>query len=300
MINPENPLRLGIPKGSLEKMTVDLFDRAGWSIRTSSRSYFPTIDDETIRCSLMRPQEMSRYIENGTLDCGITGQDWIVENDSDVEHVADLVYSKVSLQGTRWVLVVTQDSDVQKPEDLAGKRISTELVNVTKRFFAERGIDVSVEFSWGATEAKVAEGLVDAIVDVTETGSTLRANNLRIVAELIPSNPVLVANRAAWEDPARREKIEQISLLLKGALEARGKVGLKLNVREEGLSEVIALLPSLTAPTVSSLAQTEGLQGEKWFAVETVIAEATVRDLIPRLIRGGAQGIIEYPLNKLI
>lgn len=300
MINPENPLRLGIPKGSLEKMTVDLFDRAGWSIRTSSRSYFPTIDDETIRCSLMRPQEMSRYIENGTLDCGITGQDWIVENDSDVEHVADLVYSKVSLQGTRWVLVVTQDSDVQKPEDLAGKRISTELVNVTKRFFAERGIDVSVEFSWGATEAKVAEGLVDAIVDVTETGSTLRANNLRIVSELIPSNPVLVANRAAWEDPARREKIEQISLLLKGALEARGKVGLKLNVREEGLSEVIALLPSLTAPTVSSLAQTEGLQGEKWFAVETVIAEATVRDLIPRLIRVGAQGIIEFPLNKLI
>ena len=300
MINPENPLRLGIPKGSLEKMTVDLFDRAGWSIRTSSRSYFPTIDDETIRCSLMRPQEMSRYIENGTLDCGITGQDWIVENDSDVEHVADLVYSKVSLQGTRWVLVVTQDSDVQKPEDLAGKRISTELVNVTKRFFAERGIDVSVEFSWGATEAKVAEGLVDAIVDVTETGSTLRANNLRIVSELIPSNPVLVANRAASEDPARREKIEQIALLLRGALEARGKVGLKLNVREEGLSEVIALLPSLTAPTVSSLAQTEGLQGEKWFAVETVIAEATVRDLIPRLIRGGAQGIIEYPLNKLI
>lgn len=300
MINPENPLRLGIPKGSLEKMTVDLFDRAGWSIRTSSRSYFPTIDDATIRCSLMRPQEMSRYIENGTLDCGITGQDWIVENDSDVEHVADLVYSKVSLQGTRWVLVVTQDSDVQKPEDLAGKRISTELVNVTKRFFAERGIDVSVEFSWGATEAKVAEGLVDAIVDVTETGSTLRANNLRIVSELIPSNPVLVANRAAWEDPARREKIEQIALLLRGALEARGKVGLKLNVREEGLSEVIALLPSLTAPTVSSLAQTEGLQGEKWFAVETVIAEATVRDLIPRLIRGGAQGIIEYPLNKLI
>ena len=300
MINPENPLRLGIPKGSLEKMTVDLFDRAGWSIRTSSRSYFPTIDDATIRCSLMRPQEMSRYIENGTLDCGITGQDWIVENDSDVEHVADLVYSKVSLQGTRWVLVVTQDSDVQKPEDLAGKRISTELVNVTKRFFAERGIDVSVEFSWGATEAKVAEGLVDAIVDVTETGSTLRANNLRIVSELIPSNPVLVANRAASEDPARREKIEQIALLLRGALEARGKVGLKLNVREEGLSEVIALLPSLTAPTVSSLAQTEGLQGEKWFAVETVIAEATVRDLIPRLIRGGAQGIIEYPLNKLI
>ncbi len=300
MITRDNPLRLGIPKGSLEKMTVDLFERAGWSIRTSSRSYFPSIDDDAIRCSLMRPQEMSRYIENGTLDCGITGQDWIVENDSNVEKVADLVYSKVSLQGTRWVLVVTEDSPVQKPEDLAGKRISTELVNVTKRFFAERGIDVSVEFSWGATEAKVAEGLVDAIVDVTETGSTLRANKLRIVSELIPSNPVLVANPTAWADPARREKIEQIALLLRGALEARGKVGLKLNASEEALPAVIELLPSLTAPTVSSLAQTEGLQGAKWFAVETVIAETTVRDLIPQLIHVGANGIVEYPLNKLI
>lgn len=300
MSTAENPLRLGIPKGSLEKMTVDLFARAGWSIRTSSRSYFPSIDDDTIRCSLMRPQEMPRYIENGTLDCGITGQDWIVENGSEVEKVSDLVYSKVSLQGTRWVLVVTEDSEVQKPEDLAGKRISTELVNVTERFFAERDIDVSVEFSWGATEAKVAEGLVDAIVDVTETGSTLRANKLRIVSELIPSNPVLVANREAWADPARREKIEQIALLLRGALEARGKVGLKLNVPEAGLPKVIELVPSLTAPTVSPLAQTEGLHGETWFAVEAVIAEATVRDLIPKLIRAGAQGIIEYPLNKLI
>ncbi|MDG1400729.1 MAG: ATP phosphoribosyltransferase [Candidatus Binatia bacterium] len=294
------PLRLGIPKGSLEKMTVDLFARAGWGIQTSSRSYFPSIDDPAIRCSLMRPQEMSRYIENGTLDAGITGQDWITENQSDVEKVADLVYSKVSLQGTRWVLVVKEDSAITKPEDLAGKRISTELIGVTKRFFADRKIEVDVEFSWGATEAKVAEGLVDAIVDVTETGSTLRANNLRIVSELIPSNPVLVANKKAWADPGRRRKIEQIAMLLRGALEAQGKVGVKLNVKDSGLEEVIALLPSLTAPTVASLAQTEKLHGDKWYAVETVIAEATVRDLIPQLLDAGATGILEYPINKLI
>jgi ATP phosphoribosyltransferase len=294
------PLRLGIPKGSLEKMTVDLFARAGWRIQTNSRSYFPAIDDDAIRCSLMRPQEMSRYIENGTLDAGITGQDWIIENQSDVEKIADLVYSKVTLQGTRWVLVVKEDSDVTKPEDLAGKRISTELVGVTKRFFADRKIDVAVEFSWGATEAKVAEGLVDAIVDVTETGSTLRANNLRIVSELIPSNPVLVANKKAWSDPRRRRKIEQIAMLLRGALEAQGKVGMKLNVKDSGLEKIIDLLPSLTAPTVSSLAQTEKLHGEKWYAVETVIAEATVRDLIPQLLDAGATGILEYPINKLI
>jgi ATP phosphoribosyltransferase len=294
------PLRFGIPKGSLQNMTVDLFARAGWRIQTSARSYFPTIDDEGIRCSLMRPQEMSRYVENGTLDAGITGHDWVVENDSQIEKVADLVYSKVTLQGTRWVLVVKEDSPVRKPADLAGKRISTELMNVTRRFFADQKIDVEVEFSWGATEAKVAEGLVDAIVDVTETGSTLRANQLRIVSELIPSNPVLIANRDAWKDPARREKIEQIALLLGGALEAQGKVGLKLNVKEAGLDAVIELVPSLTAPTVSSLAQTEGLHGEKWFAVEAVVAEHEVRDLIPQLLRAGALGIIEYPLNKLI
>ena len=300
MTKETEPLRLGIPKGSLEKMTVDLFARAGWRIQTSSRSYFPSIDDAGIRCSLMRPQEMSRYIENGTLDAGITGQDWITENQSDVEKIADLVYSKVTLQGTRWVLVVKEDSPVTCPEDLAGKRISTELVGVTERFFADRNIDVSVEFSWGATEAKVAEGLVDAIVDVTETGSTLRANNLRIVSELIPSNPVLVANKEAFADPSRRLKIEQIAMLLRGALEAQGKVGLKLNVNETGLEKVIDLLPSLTAPTVSSLAQTEKLHGDKWFAVETVIAEATVRDLMPQLLDAGATGILEYPINKLL
>lgn len=295
-----SPLKLGIPKGSLEKSTIELFAKAGWRISTSGRSYFPTIDDPAIRCSLMRPQEMSRYIEAGVLDGGITGHDWIVENGSQVHTICDLVYSKVTLQGTRWVLVVRDDSPVQRPEDLRGARISTELVEVTRRFFAERSIDVEVEFSWGATEAKVAEGLVDAIVDVTETGSTLRANKLRIVAELLPSHPKLVANHAAWADPARREKLEQIALLLRGALEAQNQVGLKLNVGRQNLDAVIALLPSLTAPTVSHLHPTEHLHGEEWLSVESVIAEATVRDLIPRLIRAGATGIIEYPLNKVI
>jgi ATP phosphoribosyltransferase len=294
------PLKLGIPKGSLEKSTIELFAKAGWRIATSSRSYFPTIDDPGIRCSLMRPQEMSRYIEAGVLDGGVTGHDWIVENGSQVHTVCDLLYSKVSLQGTRWVLVVREDSPVQKPEDLRGARISTELTQVTRRFFAERGIDVDVEFSWGATEAKVAEGLVDAIVDVTETGSTLRANKLRIVAELLPSHPKLVASPAAWADPVRREKLEQIALLLRGALEAQNQVGLKLNVQRRDLDAVIQLLPSLTAPTVSGLYPSERLHGEEWFSVESVIAEATVRDLIPRLIRSGATGIIEYPLNKVI
>ncbi len=300
MSTSDAPLKLGIPKGSLEKPTIELFAKAGWRIQTSGRSYFPTIDDGAIRCSLMRPQEMSRYIESGALDGGVTGQDWIVENDSKVHTLCDLIYSKVSLQGTRWVLVVRGDSPVEKPEDLAGKRISTELVNVTKSYFAERNIDVDVEFSWGATEAKVAEGLVDAIVDVTETGSTLRANKLRIVSDLLPSNPQLVANVDAWKDPARREKLEQISLLLRGALEAQTQVGIKLNVRKDRLAAVIALLPSLTAPTVSNLYPTEQLHGEEWFSVETVIGEPAARDLIPGLIKAGALGIIEYPLNKVI
>lgn len=300
-MKPGNPpLRLGLPKGSLEKPTIELFEKAGWRISTSGRSYFPSVDDPGLRCSFMRPQEMSRYIEAGALDAGVTGQDWVVENESDVHTVCDLVYSKVSLQGTRWVLVVRDDSAVKRAEDLRGKLVATELVKVTERFFASRGIDVDVEFSWGATEAKVAEGLVDAIVDVTETGSTLRANKLRIVEELLPSNPQLVANRAAWADPPRREKLEQIALLLRGALEAHGKVGLKLNVPRAQLAEVIALLPSLTAPTVSNLYPAERLHGEEWFSVESVIAESTVRDLIPRLMKAGAMGIIEYPLNKVI
>lgn len=300
MTTSDAPLKLGIPKGSLEKPTIELFAKAGWRIQTSGRSYFPSIDDPGIRCSLMRPQEMSRYIQSGALDGGVTGQDWIVENSSDVHTLCDLVYSKVSLQGTRWVLVVKDESSVQKPEDLAGKRISTELVNVTKRYFEERNIPVEVEFSWGATEAKVAEGLVDAIVDVTETGSTLRANKLRIVSDLLPSNPQLVANLDAWADPAKREKLEQISLLLRGALEAQTQVGIKLNVKKDDLDTVIGLLPSLTAPTVSNLYATPQLHGEEWFSVETVITERTARDLIPSLIKSGALGIIEYPLNKVI
>ena len=287
-------LKLGIPKGSLESATIDLFKKAGWKITTSSRSYFPTIDDPSIRCMLVRAQEMARYVESGTLDAGITGKDWIMENDSDVEVVADLVYSKASFQPTRWVLAVPHDSTIRSLEDLQGKRIATELVQYTHRYFAERQIEVEVEFSWGATEAKAAEGLVDAIVEVTESGSTIRAHGLKIVCELFTSNPQLVANRAAWQQPAKREKIDQIALLLKGALTAEAKVGIKMNVPREQLDRVVSMLPSLTAPTVSPLYKSD------WFAVESIISEDVVRELIPRLIKNGAVGIIEYPLNKIV
>lgn len=293
-------LKLGIPKGSLQDATVELFRRAGWKITISERSYFPTIDDATIRCSLVRAQEMSRYVEDGTLDAGITGIDWIRENDSRVQAVCDLVYSKSSFRPTRWVLVVPEDSPVQCPEDLRGKRVATELVNFTRRYFAERGIPVDVEFSWGATEAKAADGLVDAIVEVTETGSTIRANRLRIVCELFQSNPQLIANLAAWEDPWKRAKVEQIAMLLQGALEAEGKVGIKMNVPKHRLEKVVALIPSLTAPTISPLYPGGALAGQEWYAVESVIPEAEVRELIPELIREGATGIIEYPLNKIV
>jgi len=287
-------LKLGIPKGSLEASTIDLFKKAGWKITTSSRSYFPSIDDPSIRCMLVRAQEMARYVESGTLDAGITGKDWIMENNSDVEVVDDFVYSKASFQPTRWVLAVPHDSPIRRPEDLQGKRIATELVGYTRRYFAERNIKVDVEFSWGATEAKAAEGLVDAIVEVTESGSTIRAHGLKIVWELFTSNPQIIANREAWRDPARREKIEQISLLLKGALSAEAKVGIKMNVPKEQLETIVSMVPSLTAPTVSPLYKTE------WFAVESVISEDIVRELIPRLIKKGAVGIIEYPLNKIV
>jgi len=287
-------LKLGIPKGSLESATVGLFKKAGWKITTSARSYFPGVDDPSLRCMLVRAQEMSRYVADGTLDAGITGKDWIVENDSDVEVVADLVYSKASFQPTRWVLAVPHDSPIRAPEDLHGKKIATELVNYTRRYFAERRIAVDVEFSWGATEAKAAEGLVDAIVEVTESGSTIRAHGLKIVWELFTSHPQLIANRDAWRQPARREKIEQIALLLKGALAAEAKVGIKMNVPREHLDRIVSMLPSLTAPTVSSLYKSD------WFAVESVISEEVVRELIPRLIKNGAVGIIEYPLNKII
>jgi len=295
-----NILKLGIPKGSLQDATVELFRKAGWKINVSDRSYFPTIDDPAIRCSLIRAQEMARYVEDGTLDAGLTGKDWILENDSQVDTVCNLIYAKASFRPTRWVLVVPEDSPVNTPEDLRGKRIATELVNYTKRFFVSKGIPVDVEFSWGATEAKAAGGLVDAIVEVTETGSTLRANRLRIVGELFESNPQLIANRAALQLSWKREKVNQISMLLQGALAAENKVGIKMNVPKEQLQAVIAMIPSLTAPTVSPLFQTGQLHGVEWYAVESVISEPEVRELIPRLIKQGAVGIIEYPLNKIV
>ena len=287
-------LKLGIPKGSLENNTIDLFKRAGWRITYDSRNYFPDIDDEDISCSLVRAQEMARYIEEGVLDLGLTGRDWILENESDVQVVQDLVYSKVSPVQARWVLVVKETSKIKSIEDLEGKRISTELVAFTKRYFKERKINVDVEFSWGATEAKVVEGVVDAIVEVTETGSTLRANKLRIVHELMKTNTQLIANKTAWTDPWKRRKIEQIRMLLNGSLEAMGKVGIKMNVAKPNLDKVMKLLPSLKAPTVS------GLYHEDWYAVETIVKQSAVRELIPTLQEAGAEGIIEYPLNKVI
>jgi ATP phosphoribosyltransferase len=290
----EQVLQFGIPKGSLQDATVELFRRSGWKISVDERSYFPRVDDPLLRCLLVRAQEMARYVESGVLDAGITGRDWVYEYDAQVQVARELVYSKASLRPTRWVLVVSGDSPVKKPEDLQGKRIATELVGYTKRWFAERNIAVQIEFSWGATEAKVAEGLVDAIVEVTETGSTIRAHGLRIVCDLFESVPQLIANRDAWATPWKREKIEQIGLLLQGALRAEAQVGLKMNVPQAQLQAVITLLPAITAPTVSNL------YGTDWYAVESVIAEATVRDLIPQLLRAGAVGIIEYPLNKIV
>ncbi len=293
-------LKLGLPKGSLENATIELFRKSGWKITTNARSYFPSIDDAEIACSLVRAQEMSRYVAGGNLHCGITGKDWTLENGSHVVVACDLVYSKVSLRPTRWVLAVPMDSPVRSAEDLEGKTVATELVNYTRRYFADRNIDVTVQFSWGATEAKAAEGLVDAIVEVTETGSTIRAHGLRIVCDLFESNPQLIVNDAAWNDPWKRQKIDQIRLLLQGALVAEAKVGLKMNVRRRDLDTVVDLIPSLTAPTVAQLYPTAALHGEEWLSVETVIAEALARELIPQLQRAGAVGIIEYPLNKIV
>ncbi len=297
---PDKELKLGIPKGSLEQMTIELFKKSGWKISTSSRSYFPSIDDATLRCSLARPQEMSRYVEMGTLDVAITGKDWTIENGSDIQIICEMVYSKTSFKPTRWVLAVPQDSSMTTIQELKGKRISSEMVNFTKRYFAERDIPVEVEFSWGATEAKAAEGLVDAIVEVTETGSTIRAHGLKIIHELMESCPVLIANKQALQDSWKREKIEQIRLLLQGALSAENKVGIKLNVPEADLDKVVTLIPSITAPTVAPLHPSPNLKGVKWFSVESVLEETQVRDLIPKLIQNGAVGIIEYPLNKVI
>jgi ATP phosphoribosyltransferase len=289
-----NKLKFGIPKGSLEKATVTLFEKSGWKINVDGRSYFPDVDDETLEFTLCRAQEMSRYVENGTIDAGLTGKDWIEENESDVVVVDDLVYSKVSQNPARWVLAVAADSDIRRIEDLRGKKVATELVNFTKKYFREKGIDVQVEFSWGATEGKIVSGLADAIVEVTETGSTIRAHGLKIIHELMSSNTRLIANKDSYRDPWKRDKIAQIIMLLKGALRAEKLVGLKMNVPEALLEAVVRILPSLNAPTVA------GLYNTKWFSVETVVESKIVRDLIPRLIKAGAEGIIEYPLNKVI
>jgi ATP phosphoribosyltransferase len=287
-------LKLGIPKGSLQEATIALFKRSGWNISVNSRSYFPEINDDFIECAICRAQEMSRYVENGTLDAGLTGKDWIAENNSQVQVVADLVYSKVSARPARWVVAVPYDSDIGRLEDLAGKKIATELVEYTRRYFAERKIDVLIEFSWGATEAKVVSGLADAIVEVTETESTIKAHGLRIIHELMQTNTQLIVNHSAWKNAAKRQKIEQIALLLKGALLGEKMVGLKMNVPEERMEEVVAMLPSLKAPTVAPLYRSA------FFSVEIMVSREIVRDLIPRLLAHGAEGIIEYPLNKVV
>jgi len=290
----KNQLKLGIPKGSLQNATIALFKRSGWDININGRSYFPEINDDTIECAICRAQEMSNYVESGTLDVGLTGKDWIAENKSDIHVVTDLVYSKVSSRPARWVLAVPFDSPIKKIEDCAGKKIATEMTNFTRRYFKEHNINVKVEFSWGATEAKVVSGLVDAIVEVTETESTIKAHGLRVIHELMQTNTQLIANHNAWKDAQKRAKIEQIALLLKGALQGAKMVGIKMNVPEEKMEDVIGMLPSLNAPTVAPLYHT------KWFSVEIVVSSDVVRDLIPELLKHGAEGIIEYPLNKII
>lgn len=287
-------LRLGLPKGSLQDSTFDLLKKAGYHFSASRRSYVPSVDDDELTGLLVRAQEMARYVEDGTFDAGITGKDWIIETDADVVPVADLIYSKRSMRPVRWVLAVPENSDIQTVQDLEGKRIATEVTNITKKWLAEHGVEAHVEFSWGATEAKCPE-LVDAIVEVTETGSTLRANGLRIAETLMESNTQLIANKAAWEDDWKRRKIENIALLMEGAIRAEGRVGLKLNAKRDDARTIIDLLPALRMPTVSSLAL-----GEDWVAIETVVEEKSVQQLIPQLKRAGAEGIIEYELNKII
>jgi ATP phosphoribosyltransferase len=287
-------LKLGIPKGSLQNATISLFKRSGWNIDVNGRSYFPEIDDATISCAICRAQEMPRYVQDGTLDVGLTGKDWIAENESDVHVVADLIYSKVSSRAARWVLAVPYDSPIRTLADLKGKTIATEMTNFTRRYFAKRGIAVTVEFSWGATEAKVVSGLADAIVEVTETESTIKAHGLRIIHELMQTNTQIIANHDAWKVSEKKEKIKQIALLLQGALLGEKLVGLKMNVPKEKMEQVIKLLPSLNAPTVASLYQSE------WFSVESMVERGVMRDLIPQLITAGAEGIIEYPLNKVV
>jgi ATP phosphoribosyltransferase len=286
-------LKLGIPKGSLENATVELFRRAGFQITINSRSYFPVIDDPEIECMLIRAQEMARYVEDGVLDAGLTGRDWVEENEAQVENVADLIYAKQSFGKVRWVLAVPEASAVQSVKDLEGKVIATELVAATRRYLERNGVTAKVEFSWGATEVKPPT-LADAIVEVTETGSSLRANNLRIVETVLESNTQLIANTAAWKDAAKRRKLEDIRMLLEGAINALGKVGLMLNVEKVNLERVLSVLPALKRPTISTLSE------DGWLAVNTILDESTVRTIIPRLKDAGAQGIVEYPLNKII
>ncbi len=288
-----NRLKLGLPKGSLQEASLQLFRRAGFEISVNPRSYFPTIDDDEVECMLIRAQEMARYVEDGILDAGLTGLDWIQENEACVVEVADLIYAKQTFGKVRWVLAVPEKSPVQSVKDLQGKIIATELVGVTKRYLEKNGVKAKVEFSWGATEVKPPV-LADAIVEVTETGSSLRANGLRIVETVLESNTKLIANTKAWEDDWKQEKIKTLVLLLKGAIEAAGKVGLMLNVRREDLESVLAVLPALKRPTVSNLSEPD------WVAVNTVIEEKTVREIIPRLKAANAQGIVEYPLNKIV
>jgi ATP phosphoribosyltransferase len=293
MSSEKNILRLGLPSGSLQEPTISLFARAGFAMNVSSRSYKPSVDDPELVVRLLRAQEMSRYVEHGYLDCGLTGLDWIEENGSDVEILCELIFSKVSSRPTRWVLVVPEDSPVKSVKDLEGKLIATEAVNMTRRFLEKNGVKAEVEFSWGATEVKVPD-LVDAIVDVTETGSSLRANKLRIVETLMESTPRFIANKKALADPWKRKKIDNLILLIKGAYAARDKVGLKMNIEEKKVAELLKALPSLRNPTVANLS-TPG-----WVAVETIIDEKTVREIIPQLKALGAEGIIEYPLNKVV
>jgi ATP phosphoribosyltransferase len=292
-------LKLGIPKGSLQDSTIQLFQRAGFTIYVSTRSYFPSVDDPELECMLIRAQEMARYVCDGVLDAGLTGQDWIAEHrlggasKHSLTSIADLIYAKQSFGKVRWVLAAPEDSRFKAPQDLAGATIATELVRVTKGYFDALGVDVNVEFSWGATEVKPPV-LADAIVEATETGSTLRANRLRILDTVMESNTQLIANDAALADPWKRTKIENIALLLRAAIEAQGRVGLMLNVRRADLASVLALLPALQRPTISSLSD------EEWVAVNTIIEEKTVRDLIPKVKAAGGQGIVEYPLNKIV
>jgi ATP phosphoribosyltransferase len=286
-------LKLGIPKGSLENATIDLFRRAGFLIATSSRSYFPSIDDPEIECMLIRAQEMARYVDDGVLDAGLTGRDWVEECEAHVATVADLIYAKQSFGKVRWVLAVPEASSFRSVQDLEGKIIATELVGATKRYLAANGVSAKVEFSWGATEVKPPE-LADAIVEVTETGSSLRANKLRILETVIESNTQLIANLDAWKDPWKRRKLEDIKMLLEGAINALGKVGLMLNVHRDCLQAVLETLPALKNPTISHLSD------ENWLAVNTILDESTVRTIIPRLKEAGAQGIVEYPLNKIV